>query len=348
MPTFAPAPLAHACARVLEGAGTPADIADRLGGWLINANLSGHPSHGVIRVPQYVMQIRDDDIRPAERPEIVEETGTTTLLDCRLGFGHVAADTLVRSLAEKAKRNRVAIGGIRNCTHIGRLGEWAELAMRLEVVLFMTAGGPGTHRVAPFGGAEGRLSTNPMAFGASAGDGDGLMMDFATTGAAEGKIRHYRDSGAQIPEGWIIDPDGNPTTDPNDYYRGGTALPFGGHKGYALSLMAEVLGGNLTGGQEQGLTTRIPAFALVIDPNAFGEGERFETSNRATLARMRDARPAAGFSEVLVPGDVERRSRAASRASGVELPDATWTAVQEAADSVGLGAAAVEALARDD
>ena len=346
MPAFAAEPLTEASARILAAAGTPEDIAEKLAGWLVNANLSGHPSHGVMRVPQYVDLIRQGAYKAAERPAVVRETEATVLIDCRLGFGHLAAEALTRALAEKAKRARVAIGGIVNCTHIGRLGEWAELATGLNVLLFMTAGGPGLMRVAPYGGAEGRLSTNPITFGAPAVGTDPMIMDFATTASAEGKIRVARDKGVQIPPGQILDQRGQPSTNPNDFYDGGVMLPFGGHKGYGLMLMAEILGSNLTGAIEPAVpVSRIGTFALAIDPDALGAGQPYFEATRATFERVRDTRPAEGFTEVLIPGDGERRAREAGRQAPIELPAATWRQVLDAAVQVGLDRDEVERIA---
>ncbi|MCY3895704.1 MAG: Ldh family oxidoreductase, partial [Chloroflexi bacterium] len=189
MPTFAVEPLTNATARVLSAAGTPDDIADKLARWLINANLSGHPSHGVIRVTQYLAQIKDGAYRPAELPRVVSESDTSVVMEGGGAFGHLAAEELTIRLVEKSRVSRVAVGGIARCNHIGRLGEWSELAVSMGAVFLMVAGGPGMMRTAPFGGREGRMSTNPISFGAPASDADPIILDFATTAAAEGKIR---------------------------------------------------------------------------------------------------------------------------------------------------------------
>ena len=342
---FGVEPLTRVSALVLEAAGTPEDIAQRLAGWLVNANLSGHPSHGVMRVPQYVDLIVEGEYRPAERPSVVRETETTVLLDCRFGFGHIAAERLTRMLAEKAKRAGVAIGGVLNCTHIGRLGEWAELGAGLNVLLLMAAGGPGLMRVAPYGGAEGRMSTNPMAFGAPAGGAAPMIMDFATSATAEGKLRVARDKGVEVPPGQILDKHGQPSTKPNDFYEGGVMLPFGGHKGYGLMVMAEILGSNLTGAIEEPPVSRIGLFALAIDPDAFGAGEAYVDATRATFERLRDTRPAEGFTQVLIPGDPERRAREAGRQALIDVPEATWRLFLDGAAQVGLDPSEVERLA---
>ncbi len=346
MPTFAPKPLTRAAASILGAAGAPDDIAGSVARWLVNANLSGHPSHGIIRLSQYLDQIEAGAYRPAERPKLLAESGATVLLEGGGAFGHLAAEELTVRLVEKSRASRVAIGGIVRCNHIGRLGEWSELAVSMGAIFLMIAGGPGMMRTAPFGGREGRMSTNPISFGAPGGSEDPLILDFATTAAAEGKIRVARDKNAQIPPGQILDNQGRPSTNPHDLYDDGVMLPFGGHKGYGLMLMAEILASNLVG--DTLLPTphhAIGTFALAIDPNALGAGAGFAAMTDAMIRRVTSSAPAEGFSEVLIPGDVERRSRQALQTAGVDLPDATWNAVLTAAASVGLPPAAVNAQA---
>lgn len=348
MPRFAEGPLTAAAARILAAAGTPEDIAGKVAVWLVNSNLSGHPSHGVMRIAQYVDDIACGRFRPKERPGEIRESATSVLIDGRYGFGHIAAEALTLAVAQKAKREGVAIGGIVNCNHIGRLGEWAELGAAHNVILFMAAGGPGPMTVAPFGGAEGRLATNPIAFGAPAGEDPPMIMDFATSVTAEGKLRVARDKGVAVPPGQILDKDGRPTTDPNDYYNGGVILPVGGHKGYGLSLMAEVLGTNLIGAFEEELSVRVGTFAFAIDTDVFGTASAYQDATRDTLKRVRDTRPAEGFTDVLVPGDVERMSRAELIESGIDLPDSTWENTLSAAESVGMRRDDVERIAVGD
>ncbi|MCY3784771.1 MAG: Ldh family oxidoreductase [Chloroflexi bacterium] len=346
MPTFSAEPLTAATARILEAAGTPAEASAKIATWLVRADLSGHPSHGVIRIPDYIDRIRQGAFIPAVGPVVASESDTTVLLDAQYGFGHLAAEDLTLRLAAKAKTSRVAIGGIFHCNHIGRLGEWAELGADLGVVYLMAAGGPGTMRAAPFGGAEGRLSTNPMAFGAPAEGTDPLIVDFATTATAEGKVRVALAKGTQLPPGQILDGDGQPSTNPGDLYDGGVLLHMAGHKGYGLSLMTEILAANLTGAINPEINVRIGTFAMAVDTNAFDRGDGYDPASRDTFDRMRNTRPAAGFDEVLIPGDTERRSRETLSTAGLPVAEATWTAILDTADSLGLDRDELDGLAR--
>ena len=190
-----------ASTRIFTAAGVPRDMAEQITTWLVNSNLSGHPSHGLQRVTEYVRQIQEGHMDPAARPRVHVETDTTVVLDGQAGLGHFAADRLTRELAGKCRESQIAMGGIINGRHIGRLGEWGELAADLGVVLYISLGSASGWMTSTFGAAEGRLGTNPIAFGAPGLEGDSFVMDFATSAAAEGKVRVARDSGKSVPEG---------------------------------------------------------------------------------------------------------------------------------------------------
>ena len=253
-----------------------------------------------------------------------------------MGFGHLAAEALVQAVAAKAKRHKVAIGGVVNSTHIGCLGEWSELAADLGVLCFLCAATAEGWQAAPYGGAEARLGTNPMTFAAPAAEDDLTVLDFSTTASAEGKIRVYRDRGEPLPEGWLLDQHGNPSTDANDLYDGGLMLCFGKHKGYGLSVMVSILAANLVASAQPDLERDSGVFGLAMDPGAFGDAQAVLQGVQRNLERLRRTRPAAGFSEVLAPGDYERRSREATRGQPIELPEATWRLFLDAARQVGL------------
>ncbi|MBM4437907.1 MAG: Ldh family oxidoreductase [Actinobacteria bacterium] len=346
MPAFAAEALTQATARLLSAIGTPGDIARRLAESLVNSNCAGHPSHGVIRIPEYTDVVLAGTWDPAARPTVRAETATSVLLDSNNGFGHLSADLVTRLVAAKARASGVAVGGVVRCNHIGRLGEWAELGVGMGVFVIICAGWPLGETGAPYGGREGRLNTNPIAIGAPATDGDYLLVDFATTASAEGKIRVYRDQGLQLPPGWIIDKDGNPSTNPKDLYEGGLHLPFGAHKGSALSLAVAMLGGNLVGAAGPRPNEQIGAFAIAIDAGLFAPRETVLAGVRQELERIRTTAPAPGFAEVLAPGDSERRARARADRDGVDVLDDTWRKMLSTAEQAGVDPAEIEALAR--
>lgn len=330
--------------RVFAAAGMPHDMAEQLAAWLVTSNLSGHPSHGVQRVPEYIRQIHAGNMVPEARPRVVSETATTVFLDGSRGPGHFAAADLTRRLAAKCQSSQIAMGGVMNHTHIGRLGEWAELATDLGVLLYLSQGSPATvPMTATFGAAEGRLGTNPIAFGAPGLDGDRFVSDFATSVAAEGKFRVARDSGKSVPEGWLRDADGQPSTDPNDLYNGGTLLTFGEHKGSAIALMTTLFSVGIVGSAIDQSGDASGVFGFAIDPNAFGQGDAARASIQRQLDSVRAAAPAKGFDSVQVPGDFERQSREALADGPLEIPDATWELFLEAAASVDIPRSDVEA-----
>ena len=282
---------------------------------------------------------------PAARPTVHVETETTVVLDGRAGIGHFAADRLTRELAAKCRTSQIAMGGIVNGRHIGRLGEWGELAADLGVLLYISLGSASGAMTATFGAAEGRLGTNPIAFGAPGLDGDSFVMDFATSAAAEGKVRVARDSGKSVPEGWIRDSEGRATTDPNDFYDGGTLLTFGEHKGSAIAIMTTLLS-VVTASAAEDIADGASVFAFAIDVDAFGRGAETRALIQRQLNRVRSAVPAEGFSDVQVPGDFERRSRAALAGGPLQLPEPTWEGFLQAADRVEVPRAEIEALVR--
>ena len=333
-----------AATRIFTASGVPGDMAAQLTAWLVNSNLSGHPSHGLQRVTEYVRQIEEGHMDPAARPCVHVETDTTVVLDGQQGIGHFAADRLTRELAGKCRQSQIAMGGIVNGRHIGRLGEWGELAADLGVLLYISLGSASGEMTATYGAAEGRLGTNPIAFGAPGLEGDSFVMDFATSAAAEGKVRVARDSGKSVPAGWIRDSDGRATTDPNDFYDGGVMLTFGEHKGSAIAVMTTLLS-VVTASAAEDIADGASVFAFAIDPNAFGRGDETRALIQHQLARVRSAAPARGFSDVQVPGDFERRSRAALAAGPLQIPEPTWQGFLQAADRVDVPRPEIEALA---
>jgi LDH2 family malate/lactate/ureidoglycolate dehydrogenase len=334
--------------KVFTAAGAPTDLAQEMAEALVGANLAGHDSHGVIRIPAYLNLIAEGGLDPAARPKVVKETATTALVDGGWGFGHVSAKFGTDVAIKKAKQAGTAAVSIVRCNHIGRLGQWASQAAAEDVIAMVVVGGGGgssrmgTGTAAPFGGAERALSTNPIAIGVPGGETPDMLIDFATTVVAEGKLQVARAKGAPVPEGAILDKDGKPTTDANDFYNGGMMLPFAGHKGYALSMFVEMLGGALSPGDEyNGDGRRGAAVVWAVDAFAFRSRESYEQNADFVLRRIKGIKPAPGFDEVLVPGEPERRSAEARLKEGIPVADTTWAQIVEGGKSVGVD---VEAL----
>ena len=332
--------------RLFIAAGTPHHIADDVAEILVKANLAGHDSHGVLRIPAYLHSISESGLDPAAEPKVIKETANTLLIDGQNGFGHHTARTAMNLAIEKAKQADVCGVSFVHTGHIGRLGEYAEAAARAGCIGFITHGLGGRHngRVAPFGGASGAFSTNPIAVGVPTGDQVPFILDFATSVVAEGKLQVARSKNANLPEGYIVDKHGRPSVKTADFYDGGCLLPFGGHKGYGLALLVALLGG-LSGNFNVEAGTMRGEFMLVININAFMPLETYQRGVRAFLDGVKATPPAPGFDEVLVPGEFEYRSRAKRLVGGIELPDTIYSQIQEWADklNVSLGEEAVEA-----
>jgi hydroxycarboxylate dehydrogenase B len=349
--TVEPAALEAFGRRVFVALGTPEDVAAEVAAHLVRANLAGHDSHGAIRIPQYATMIAQGTIRPDGRPAVVRERGATLLVDAGDGFGqYVTAWALERGI-ERAAGQGTAVVAIRRANHIGRVGDYTERAARRGYVAAVTVGaaGPGIGGAAPFGGAARFLGTNPWSLGVPTG-GEPVLVDFATTVVAEGKVRVARDKREALPPGCIVDKEGHPSTDPADFYAGGMLLPFGGHKGYGLALGAALLGGLAAIGEadpsmagaaaapaEPGQGDRTGGvFLLLVDPGAFGDaGAYVGTVGRVTGA-LKQVPPAPGVGEVLLPGEPEARTRRQREREGIALPADTWAAIAGVAEKAGV------------
>ena len=334
--------------KIFTGAGAPADLATEMAEALVGANLAGHDSHGVIRIPAYLRLIAEGRLDPKARPEVVKETATTALVDGKWTFGHVAAKYGTDVAIKKAKEAGSAVVSIVRCNHIGRLGQWASQAAAEDVIALVTVGGGGgganavRNSAAPFGGAEGAFSTNPISIGMPGGETPDMLVDFATTVVAEGKLQVARAKREPVPPGSILDKDGKPTTNAEDFYDGGVLLPFGGHKGYALAMFVEMLCGAFTPGDEiNGDGRRGGAVIWAVDAFAFRSKESYEKNADFVMQRVKNIRPAQGFNEVLIPGEPESRSASARLKDGIPVADTTWQQIVDGGKSVGVD---VEAL----
>lgn len=341
MISIPPSVMIDYAAAIFTAAGADGAVARRLAQSLVLANQSGHDSHGVIRISQYIREIKEGQIDPRAEPTVLREGPAWAVVDGRWGFGHEAARFSMGQAIQKARAAGVGLVSLVRCNHIGRLGEWAEQAAAAGMLgmVSVSLGHKAAQPVAPFGGAGRALSTNPIAFGAPREGQAPILLDFATSVSAEGKIRVARDKGVPVPPGCLIDKHGNPTTNPNDLYEGGALLPFGGHKGYALAVMADVLGLALSGADEPAQHSPTGyisgAFFLAINVGAIRPFDAYAASIERIAERITSVPPAPGFERVLLPGEPEFRTRA-ERAAAIQLPSATWEAINAAAASLGV------------
>ena len=328
---------------IFRGAGSPRAEAALVAGRLVKSNLTGHDSHGLIRIPRSMGWVRDGTIQPGAKTGFLRDNGSTAVLTGGRGYGQVAADEAMRVAVSRAREHQIAAIGVTDLTHIGRLADYAVAAAEAGMIgMVFTATGGYSRLVAPFGGAERRMSTNPMAVAFPSEREYPVVFDFASSAYAEGKFRVFTEGGLPAPEGVLIDKDGRPTTDAEDLYRGGAILPLGGrqgYKGYLLNFMMEVLGGLLTGGGFIGKEDNPPfnncTMMIVLNVAAFRELPVFKSELERLIAFLKDTAPSEGGG-VLCPGEPEARMEAERREKGIPLAEATVAKIQAEMDTYGV------------
>src|SRR6201997_4166335 len=324
-------------------AGTPPEEAEIVVRHVVNANLAGHDSDGVIQIPTYIERIKVGHIVPGAPWKIVRESPTTRVVDGHGGFGYVVNERARRLTIEKAKTANLAAATVFRQGHIGRVASYTLMAAREGMIGIATAdSGRSPKAVAPFGGREARLGTNPISI-AMPSDLEGpLYLDMATSAAAAGKIALAVARNQPVPDGWIIGSDGKPTNDPRQLRQGGALLPVGGsegYKGYGLSVMVEILCGLLTGlgfGVEPTGRHNDGCFVAVFKVDAFRPLAEFKKEIGEFAAYLKATRPAEGSSGVYYPGEIEHLREQDRRQNGVEVEDATWYKLRALAEDYGL------------
>jgi LDH2 family malate/lactate/ureidoglycolate dehydrogenase len=340
MLTFRAPELRRQVVEIFRAAAAPEAVAQRVAESLVESNLVGHDSHGVLRVPEYVKAIQAGTLKLNGTVQVIQETAATALLDCGWNLGQVAVPHGMVLAMSKARAQGVGVVVLRHCDHTGRIGEYALMAAQQEMLGQVICNGslPGGI-VAPFGGSRRALGANPLAWAIPGAGEQPIFLDFATSAVAHGKLQVPADKGELVPEGWILDKTGQPTRNPLDQFDDGAILPFGGHKGYALSVMIELLAGGLSGvGFPLMPDYRWDQGTMLVAVNiaAFQPVEEFKRMVAAFTERLKATPRAQGFEEILLPGEPEWRCKAARERDGIPLPDVTWRRIEEAANSLGL------------
>jgi uncharacterized oxidoreductase len=344
MPTVDAAMLERLTQDIFVARGVPSEDAAWIAAMLVRANLRGHDSHGVIRVPQYVASLKAGTLNPRPALRLVVDTPTIAVLEGDGGFGQVVARRGIALAIERGRAHGLAAVALRGANHVGRLADYAETAAREGLIGLVWVNARGGLNVAPWGGAGRRLGTNPHAIAVPGPQGTVAMShDFATSVWAEGKLRVKFNRGEAVPPGIMLNGRGEPSTDPREYYADpvGALLTAGGHKGYGLSLAVEILAGILSGaGAASGEPSvfRNGTLVVCLDPARFLPMEAFHTQVAALLDWVRSAPLAADAGEILVPGEPETRTEHARRASGIPIDDATWGQIRQCAEEVGIRA----------
>lgn len=340
---------------VFAASGCPDGEAHRVAESLVDASLTGHDSHGVVRTQRYVQWIGAGVQHAGRSVTTVLDGDVFVVLEGNHGMGQTLGPEAVRIGVERAARHGVSIVALRHAGHLGRIGEWAEMAAAAGLVSIHLVNVSSSRMVAPFGGIDRRMATNPVCIGVPCGaERPPVVLDFATSVVAEGKALVALNGGKPLPEGALIDGDGHLTTDPRALYGpvepgkaptgiGGTGAlrAMGEHKGSGLSVMCELLAGALTGSGAAGPGVQPfcnGMLSIYLSPDALtgGQADQFHREVIDYVDWLRAARPAVGVDEVLAPGDPERAKRAANLEHGLELPDDTWTSIVDAAAAVGV------------
>lgn len=325
-------------AQIFANAGESQERARFVATSLVSSNLAGHDSHGVVRTPQYVALMQKGGIVANAEPTVEKDTAVITHVNANQSFGQIAAHFAINHAIRKAQNEGLSVAGLYNCNHVGRLGEWVTMAAEQNLVgLGFCNGGSKGGLVTPFGGAARRLGTDPIAAAIPVADQPPIVVDFATSALAEGKVRVARNQGKTMPPGVIQTGDGRPSIQPDDLYEGGMLLPAAGYKGYGLGLMMELLGGVLTGagcGSFEEFTYGNGVLFIVLSADIFRPIEAFMGDSARLATIMKETPTAQDFDEVLLPGEPERRTTAERLATGIPLDENTWAQLEACANEL--------------
>lgn len=354
------AALSRLVADIFTAAGCSDEEAARIAKYLVAANLAGHDSHGVIRAPRYVEWLEAGRMRAGQTLKIITENEVMALVDGAYGFGQTIGPQAVQLGIDKAAKNGISIVALRCSGHLGRIGDWPEMAAEANQVSIHFVNMAGSQLVAPFGGVDRRMSTNPVAIGVPVPDGPPVIHDFATALVAEGKVLVASKGGKPLPAGSLIDPDGEFSTDPRTLYGdtppghtpharngAGSIRAMGEHKGSGLAFMCELLAGALTGSGCAGPGERRIGngmLSIYMDLDYFTSDHDYALEVRRYIEFFKSARPAQAGGEVLLPGEAERRTRAERLVNGVPLPEDAWLSIRQTGLKVGLDESQIDTL----
>ncbi|HKO94957.1 MAG TPA: malate/lactate/ureidoglycolate dehydrogenase [Polyangiaceae bacterium] len=345
--------LTRAVERLVQSGGSAPREAELVAQNLVLANASGHDSHGVGMLPRYVDSLLEGGLRVNQHASIELDTGSLLRLDGGAGYGQVVGREAMELGIERALRHGVCVVALAHAHHLGRIGHWAEQCLEHGLVSLHFVNVVARPLVAPFGGLDARTGTNPVCVGIPRAGHDPVVLDFATSRIAQGKARIAHNRGLPVAPGMLLDNQGKETRDPRYAVVPpfGALLPFGEHKGFGLSLVAELLGGALTGGA----TCRHPydgkrrvhngMFSVLLDPAQLGTSAHFAAETEAYLEWLGQSPPAEGESGITLAGQPERAARARAEREGLLLDRVTWDEICSAGEKLGLLRTELERLA---
>ncbi|MGD9953354.1 MAG: malate/lactate/ureidoglycolate dehydrogenase, partial [Burkholderiales bacterium] len=320
---------------------------------LVTANLTGHDSHGIGMIPRYVDSLKEGGLQPNRHPRVKLDGGALLALDGEAGYGQVIGLEATDMAIARAKQHGVCVLALANAHHLCRIGQWAEQAVAQGLVSISFVNVISRSIVAPFGGSDARFGTNPCTIGIPLAGQPPFILDMATSGVAQGKVRVAHNKGEPLAPGLLLDDQGRPTTDPRYGVIDplGALTTFGLHKGYGLAVACELLGGALTGGGTWHSTDRSKKrvlngmLSVLVDPVKLGTASDFEREARAFIGWVKQSPPAPGADRVRIAGDPERETRARREKEGIPVDAATWQEIHAAAAKVGIQPAEIDRLA---
>jgi hydroxycarboxylate dehydrogenase B len=337
---IAPNALTSIIAKIIRAAGSNPREANLVAANLVEANLTGHDSHGVGMVPRYIEVALAGDLKPNQHPTIELDTGALLRVNGNTGYGQVIGMESMELAIARARQHGVCLASLTNSHHLGRIGHWAEQCIAAGLVSVHFVNVLPRPVVAPFAGRDGRFSTNPFCVGIPLKDQPPFILDFATSRIAAGKVRVAYNKGEPLQPGTLLDAAGDPTTDPRHLVVEplGALLPFGEHKGYGLAMACELMAGAVAGGKtlhERGSRKQIinNMLSIVIDPRIYGTQDTCAQQAAAFVAWVKASPPQAG-QEVLIAGDPERRTKVQRSAYGIPVDETTWNEIRAAAERV--------------
>ena len=351
---FKAGPVARAIEAIVAAGGSDAREARLVAENLVTANLTGHDSHGIGMIPRYVDSLKEGGLQPNRHPVVKFDGGALVALDGQSGYGQVIGLEATDMAIARARQHGVCVMALANSHHLCRIGQWAEQAVAEGFVSISFVNVISRSIVAPFGGSDARFGTNPCTIGIPLAGQAPFILDMATSGVAQGKVRVAHNKGEKLPPGLLLDDKGNPTVDA----RFGVIEPFGAlttfglHKGFGLAVVCELLGGALTGGgtwhTEDRSKKRVlnGMLSILIDPKRLGTAAPFEREAREFIAWVKQSPPAPGTDRVRIAGDPERETRAKREKDGIEVDANTWLEIHAAGAKVGVSAQTLDRLAR--
>jgi hydroxycarboxylate dehydrogenase B len=349
--------LSSAIAQIFQGIGSNENEARLIADNLVLANLSGHDSHGVGLVPLYLDGVKAGRVRVNQRPEIIADSGMMVTIDAGMGFGQAIGHEAIELGISRVRTSGICLVAIRNCHHLGRIGHWGEQCAQAGYVsthYVNTLGLPPL--VAPYGGSDARFATNPYCAALPGPNGQPVVLDMATSKIALGKVRVAMNKGTEVEDDTLIDADGQPTNDPRVMYQSpsGAILPFGGHKGYGLGVIAELFAGALTGGGTYNASTAVTKvihnnmLSIIFDPEKLGGAASWRDDVSGFIDWVKASPPGENSDGVLVAGEPERFTFVERSRSGIPVDETTWTELIGAARAVGLSSDVLAATLVND